>query len=75
MTPPRVVVFIEGGVLRGALSNRNDLEVLLIDYDVEGTEPHQLANTPAGDPAWVVDKHVEVDAGKTDQHFKLKRSM
>lgn len=38
MIPNRVFIYMEGGLIRGVLADRpDDLEIVIADYDVEGT--------------------------------------
>jgi len=45
---PRVILFIEGGVLHWACSDR-EVQVMLVDKDVEGCDDYREITHPNGD--------------------------
>lgn len=44
--PPVVIVKISGGVVQGTVSNVPGIDVLVLDYDTDGTDDDQLAHFP-----------------------------
>lgn len=47
----RVVLTVQGGVVQNAVTDIPDLEVLVVDYDVEGQDPNHLTPIPQDTPA------------------------
>ena len=67
----RVVVFIEGCLIRSVVSDDPEVDVVVLDADIEGSEP----NSPQikqweGDPYYVNLGVDEVDPGMVDSVFQ-----
>jgi hypothetical protein len=43
--PPRIVITLTGGVVQGVLCD-SPVEILLLDYDVEGADPSTVVSVP-----------------------------
>ena len=44
-TPPRIVITLTGGVVQGVLCD-SPVEIILLDYDVEGADPSAVVSVP-----------------------------
>lgn len=47
----RIVVTMEGGLITGVMSDFEEVEVLLVDYDIDGMPDTELFTNPDGDTA------------------------
>ena len=54
---PRLVIVMEGGLIQTILSDNQDLDVTVLDYDTEGAEPGDVICTP--DPLPYDQNHVQ----------------
>lgn len=43
---PKVIIIIEGGIVKNVLTNDKELEVSVIDYDTDGIPDNELVNIP-----------------------------
>lgn len=46
--PVRIMICLEGGIIQSIATLGVSVEVVVIDYDVEGGDPSELANVPQG---------------------------
>ena len=47
MKKPRVVIFIEGGVIHDIMSD-SPIEIRVVDYDIEGSDDYTTIKLPEG---------------------------
>lgn len=72
--PTRIIVALEGGLITGVISDgAHPVEVVSIDYDVEGLEPEACAEIPQSDgsfePAVAGQHNVGIDPTWVDAAF------
>lgn len=65
----KIVVVVEGGLVRTVLSNK-DVDVLICDYDVDGTPEHELTFNPYGDSAFMHTLDCETSPETVDSFFR-----
>mgnify|MGYP000845373760 CR=1 FL=1 len=78
-TPTRIVISIEGGVVSGVLCD-GPVQVLILDYDVEGAMPDSVTQVPQCteptskshcEPAYLFRRSPEPDPVRVQQLFNL----
>lgn len=74
----RVVIVMDGGLVQQVLADKNGIEVMVLDYDVEGIDEdiHTLYEIPQGDvldpsEATLANQIVETSQEWVDMIYKL----
>jgi hypothetical protein len=71
---PRMVIVLDGGLVQNILANF-DVEVISIDYDIDGADEEDLTPVPQGDgsvsDAYVSAHGVEFKTNRVDDLFAL----
>jgi hypothetical protein len=68
----KVVVIIEGGVVQSVIVNDENIDVVVIDYDVDGCDQDDIVTTHNGDDAYVHSGFPkDVDPDSVDKFFNL----
>lgn len=66
--PVRIVVTLEGGLVQSVCTLGVPVEVVIIDYDTDGSDADCISEIDQGDNK-VADAHVySMDAGQLDNH-------
>jgi hypothetical protein len=69
----RLIIVVEGGLIQEIFSNANDIEVIVCDYDIDGTEDDELMEAPDGDMGYHSLRNLEYEPGLVDAWFARYR--
>jgi hypothetical protein len=69
----RIVVTVEGGSITGVMSDADEIEVLLVDYDIDGTPEDELFTNPDGDRARMHTETPELLPDRVEAFFQCLR--
>ncbi|MGO4302203.1 hypothetical protein [Cupriavidus sp. RAF12] len=70
MTKPTIVIFMEGGLIQH-IETDDHVDIIVVDYDIDGVEPERIKKTPYGNEA-TVEAYVDSDLSSYDRTAWVK---
>lgn len=73
MSKPRIVIAVEGGVITSVISDTEGVEVMILDYDIEGTDEEDLTEDTLGNKVYLYGgTEMEYDPNWVGNEFRIR---